>query len=403
MPSHAIEPVPSTERIVALDVLRGWAVFGMLVVNLGYFSRLGLGPPGGADAVVAPLVQMLVAGKFWPLFSVLFGFGFAMQIGRAAARGSRFAPVYARRLLVLLLFGLLHAVLHPLEILHRYALLGFLLLPLRRATTSTLVVAGLVGALIPPLVQSVSALRAADTSVMNELAQQRQADAVRVYSEGGLLELMAYNVRRFRREALDIRVLAPFPYFLLGFYLGRRRFLEALASHLQVIRRARWWTLGLGIGIQATVLAMLLFLPLVVPAGARPLLPALLDLGSGMLGLFYACVILLLVQRTGWSRRLGGLSAVGRLALTNYLLQTVLVTTLLYGYGAGLYGRLGIITGLPVALLIFILQIILSRWWLQQFRFGPVEWLWRAATYGRSQPLRAGTSPVKSSSPLDGG
>ena len=84
-------------------------------------------------------------------------------------------------------------------------------------------------------------------------------------------------------------------------------------------------------------------------------------------------------------------------------MQTVLVTTLLYGYGAGLYGRLGIITGLPVALLIFILQIILSRWWLQQFRFGPVEWLWRAATYGRSQPLRAGTSPVKSSSPLDGG
>ena len=131
--------------------------------------------------------------------------------------------------------------------------------------------------------------------------------------------------------------------------------------------------------------------PSVVPAVAQPLLPALLDVGSGMLGLFYACVIMLLVQRTGWSRRLGGLAAVGRLALTNYLLQTVLVTTLLYGSDAGLYGRLGIITRLPVALLIFILQILLSRWWIQRFRFGPVEWLWRTATYGRPPPLRAGT------------
>ncbi len=391
MPSHAMEPVPSSERILVLDVLRGWAVFGMLVVNLSYFSRLALDPPAGIDAAAAALVQVLAAGKFWTLFSVLFGLGFAMQMDRAAARGSRFAPVYVRRLLVLLLFGLTHAVLHPLEILHRYALLGFLLLPLRRATTRTLVVVGLVGLLLPPIVNILGTLRPADASVTQQLAQQRQAEAVHVYSEGSLLELMTYNVRRFQREAPDIRVLAPFPYFLLGFYLGRRRFLETLASHLPLIRRARWWTLGLGIGIQAAVLAVLVLLPSVVPPVARPLLPALLDVGSGMLGLCYACVIMLLVQRPEWSRRLGGLAAVGRLALTNYLVQTVLVTTLLYGYGAGLYGRLGIITGLPVALLIFMLQMISSRWWIQRFRFGPVEWLWRTATYGRPPPLRAGT------------
>ena len=390
MPSRAVEPVPSDERILALDVLRGWAVFGMLVVNLGYFSRLALEPPAGTDAVAAALIQVLASGKFWTLFSVLFGLGFAMQMDRAAARGARFAPVYARRLLVLLLFGLTHAVLHPLEILHRYALLGFLLLPLRRASTRTLVVVGLIGLLVPPIVQGVGALGAADTSVTPELAQQRRADAVRVYSEGSLLELMTHNVRRFRREAVDIRMLAPFPYFLLGFYLGRRRFLETLASHLSLIRRARWWTLGLGIGIQAAVLSVLSQWPSVVPAMARPLLPALLDVGNGMLGLFYACVIMLLVQRTGWSRRFGGLGTVGRLTLTNYLVQTVLVTTLLYGYGAGLYGRLGVITRVPVALLIFMLQIFLSRWWIQRFRFGPVEWLWRSATYGRPQPLRAG-------------
>ena len=390
MPPHPLEPVPSTDRILVLDVLRGWAVFGMLVVNLGYFSRLALDPPAGTDAVVAALVQVLAAGKFWTLFSVLFGLGFAMRMDRAGARGSRFAPVYMRRPLILLLFGLTHALLHPLEILHRYALLGVLFLPLRRATTRTLVVVGLIGLLVPPIVKSLGTLGATDTSVTPELARQRQADAVHVYSEGSLLELMTYNARRFQREAPDIRVLAPFPYFLLGFHLGRRRFLETLASHLPLIRRARWWTLGLGVGIQAAVLSVFFLPTTAVPPVARPLLPALLDLGSGMLGLFYGCVIMLLVQRTGWIRRLGGLAAVGRLALTNYLVQTVLVTTLLYGYGAGLYGRLGVITGLPVALLIFLLQMILSRWWIQRFRFGPVEWLWRTATYGRPQPLRAG-------------
>ena len=97
--------------------------------------------------------------------------------------------------------------------------------------------------------------------------------------------------------AAPIQVLAPFPYFLLGFYLGRRRFLETLASHLPLVRRARSETLGLGIGIQAAVLSVFFLRPSMVPAVAQPLLPALLDVGSGMLGLFYACVIMLLVQR----------------------------------------------------------------------------------------------------------
>ncbi len=392
MPSHAIQPVPSSERILALDVLRGWAVFGMLVVNMGYFSQVALDPPAGSDAVAAALVQLLADDKFWTLFSVLFGLGFAMQLDRAAARESRFAPVYMRRLLILLLVGLTHALLHPLEILHRYALLGFLLLPLRRASTRTLVIVGLVSLLAPPVVQGFGELESGDTSVTPESAGQRQADAVRVYSEGSLLELLTYNVRRFQREAADMRVLAPFPYFLLGFYLGRRRLLESLASHLPLIRRVRWWTLGLGIGLQAVVLPVFFLPPDMVPPVARPLFPALLDLGSGILGIFYACVILILVQHAGWNQRLRGLAAVGRLALTNYLLQTALITTLLYGYGAGFYGRLGIVTGLPVALLIFLLQIISSHWWIRRFRFGPVEWLWRSATYGRPQPLRAASS-----------
>ncbi len=125
-----------------------------------------------------------------------------------------------------------------------------------------------------------------------------------------------------------------------------------------------------------------------VPESVRSVVPTLLDLGSAMVGLGYACVLLVLLDDARWRSRLSGLAAVGRMALTNYLLQTVVVTTLLYSYGAGLYGRLGIVSGLPPVALIFTGQVLLSRWWMVRFRFGPVEWLWRSVAYGRLQPLR---------------
>jgi len=148
---RANAPVSATDRILVLDVLRGWAVGGMLVVNFGYFSQQGLAPRAGADAVGRPLVQLLADGKFWMLFAVLFGIGFAMQLERATARGAAFAPVYVRRLLILFLIGLAHALLHPLEILHRYAALGLLLLPLRTVSTRALLTVGVAALVAPPV------------------------------------------------------------------------------------------------------------------------------------------------------------------------------------------------------------------------------------------------------------
>jgi uncharacterized protein len=157
MSGRARAPVSGEDRVLALDVLRGWAVGGMLVVNFGYFSQQGLGGQGGADAVGAPLIQFLADGKFWTLFSVLFGIGFAMQLERATARGATFAPVYLRRLLILFLLGLAHALLHPMEILHRYALLGVLLVPLGRASRRALVAVGILGLVGPPLLTGLAA------------------------------------------------------------------------------------------------------------------------------------------------------------------------------------------------------------------------------------------------------
>jgi uncharacterized protein len=368
--------VSATDRVLALDVLRGWAVGGMLVVNFGYFSQQGLAPRAGADALGRPLVQLLADGKFWTLFAVLFGIGFAMQLERATTRGAAFAPVYVRRLLILFLIGLVHALLHPLEILHRYALLGLLLLPLRTVSTRALITVGIAALVAPPVLYGLAVGQPPEI-----------AESARVYSEAGLPELLSHNLARFRRDAIDIRVLAPFPYFVLGVYLGRRGRLQALTDG-GGLAHARWWLLGLGVGLQAAILALVVAAPAMVPTMARPLMLTLLDVGNALVGLFYAAVIVLMLKHARWQRRLSGLASVGRMALSNYLLQTAVATTLLYGYGAGLHGRLGIVTGLPLVGLSFLVQVVASRWWIARFRFGPAEWLWRSATYGCPQPLR---------------
>jgi uncharacterized protein len=115
---------------------------------------------------------------------------------------------------------------------------------------------------------------------------------------------------------------------------------------------------------------------------------ALWRVGAPALSFFYASAIVLLFQQAGWRKRLAPLAAVGRTALSNYLLQSVICTTIFYSYGFGLYGRTGWLAGVVLAFLIFAVQVPVSLWWLRRFRFGPVEWLWRSVTYGKRQPMR---------------
>ena len=351
-------------RIERLDILRGWAVWGMVVVNVAYFSRHPLLAPEGADVVVAILIQFLAIDKFWTLFSVLFGYGFVLQMDRSLQRGDPFVSLYARRMLVLALLGVSHAMLHPSEVLHRYALLGFALVLLRHRSTSVLV-------------------GAAAASIAATIAWPGGGDAVEpmvraaVFADGSLGDVLAFNAATFFSGVLDTRLLEPLPYFVVGVLLGRRRILHDGDRYRGLIRRARWWLGGLGALLQFS-LGLMVFAS---SATARRYLVAVVSalggIGSGLFGLLYAAVIVLVVERPQGRRVLRPLAAVGRLALTNYLAQTVVVTTLLYGYGFGLYGRIGMLEGLLIAVAVFGLQTAASVWWVARFQSGPVEWVWR--------------------------
>ena len=411
-PKRPMGPVRPDQRIEIIDILRGFALFGVLLANMSdalpwsflFAERWS----GLADQVALRFVEFLVTGKFLRLFSFLFGLGFALQMGRAESRGTRFAPRYGRRLVVLLLIGLVHYLVGWTDILHAYAVLGFLLLLFRSRSLRTVLIVAFICLLIGPAydtaVAGIRALRRPDTQTAQQVIRQeaeqaaemkaRNEQSLRIHSQGNFAEIAAHNARDFARYISSHYPLTwwlggIFPAFLLGLYAGRRRILENIPEHLPFIRNVLWWGLGLGLlGTSANFVVTHLLANPAWPFLTHQLAGLLLTVGGPALCLSYAAAITLLFQHEGWKKWLTPLAAVGRLALSNYLLQTVVAVLIFYGYGLGLYGQVGPLGGAVLAFLIFPFQVLLSAWWVRHFRFGPAEWLWRSLTYGKLQPMR---------------
>ncbi len=400
-----IGPVRSQERIEILDILRGWAIFGMLLVNM---SELPGKWPGTADRVTFYLIEVFATSKFYTLFSFLFGLGLFLQMTRAEARGVHFAPVYIRRLLILLLIGLAHFLLGERDILMDYAVLGFLLFLFRTSSPRTLVVAAFLIASIflvrGAVVEGLHERRLADPQTAQQAIREegkRRAERIamreqnlRVYARGSLREIVAQSAHNlvWRYSALDRRYVFSlgyvFPLFLLGLYAGRRRILENIPANLPFIRKVMWW--GLGLGLPANVVSEVRW-QLSDPAWpylTGQLTELLWAVGAPALCFFYASAIILLAQRQAWKERLAPLAAVGRMALSNYLFHSLVFVFVFYSYGLGLYGKVGPLGGVALAVPIFAVQLLLSVWWMRRFRFGPMEWFWRTLTYGKLQPMR---------------
>jgi len=411
-PPGRLAPAPASARIDAVDSVRGFALFGILAVNMAYFSHPIYTLIAGLRTATTPLdravefaIRFLAESKFYPLFSLLFGLGLVLQMQRAEARGVAFVPLYLRRLAVLLLFGLAHAYLIWIgDILTMYALLGFGLLLFRtRAPKTLLIWAGILLAL-PVLFTalSVAALAAGRATpdgaaelerVLAAMAADyaaRAAEASHIYATGGYIEVTAQRAR-------DLAFFAPFQLFmlpsvlamfLLGLYTGRRGIAQDIPAHLPFLRRVRAWGLGLGLPLNLLYAVASEASERTVPSLLGLVATAALAAGGPVLSLGYAAALALLVQAPAWRRRLAPLAAAGRLALSNYLLQSLVCTLIFYGYGLGLFGQVGAAAGLLLTVVIYLLQLPLSVWWLRHFQFGPAEWLWRSLTYGRWQPFR---------------
>ena len=400
-----IGPTEKSERLDVLDVLRGLAVGGILIGNMQWFSGYGMVPPAQAaaapalDRITQFLVHVLVEGNFYSIFSFLFGYGFALQIARAESRGDQRAAVFRRRLRWLLVIGLLHAwLLWAGDIVSIYALLGFVLLWFRRKPDPALLKWAIALTAVPVVTYSLLTLAVTLFAPPGMIAglqsgqAERWAESVEAVRRGGWLGIVTgFNVQyvlgRYAGLIVQMRLPKILAMFLLGLYAARVGVFQNPAAHRALIRRVLAWGLPLGLLANVAMAAL---------AGGEgpfpPSAPAIAGVaayafGVPALALGVAALVATLWQKAGWRRGLAVLAPVGRMALTNYLLQTVVCVTLFYGFGFGLFGRVGAFQATLIAIAIFLGQIVLSAVWLRWGAYGPMEWIWRQLTYRKRLPL----------------
>lgn len=401
-----ISPITTTERIEIVDVLRGLAVCGILIGNMQWFSGYGMMPPAVAeqgpmiDKITQFLVHFFVEGKFYSIFSFLFGFGFALQIERAGERGDLKASLFKRRLFWLLIIGLLHAYgLWAGDILSVYAVMGFLLLLFRKKTDGGLLKWAIALMLVPLIsyiilyIIFVAFLSPETAAAIDNGQVELWNNALRTVSTGNWVTIfreynLDYIVGRYLGLIFQMRLPKILAMFLLGFYAYRRGFFQDLSGNKAFIRKVLVYGSILGF-VGNAAFAMLAKNEAPFPPSAAGLAGVVAySFGVPAMALFIIALV-----ATGWQtgslqRILSVLAPVGRMALTNYLMQTVICVTIFYGYGFGKFGSVGATTGTAIALAIFGFQIVLSTLWLKYFRYGPMEWIWRQLTYRKRLELR---------------
>jgi uncharacterized protein len=403
----ALTDRPADDRIEALDMLRGVAVCGILFANVIVFFGIFMLDPAAAaslptasaDLIVGVGEKVLVEGKFYSIFSLLFGVGFGLQLGR---RGDAAISRFRRRLRVLLLIGLAHAFfVWAGDILMLYAMLGFAMPWFARRDDRALVKWVLVLLAIPTLLYLVATgvwlLVGAPASPGGpEGMSGPPPEFVAMFNArmtSGPLDALIGNLMLLAGRWVDLFLSVRFPnvlgMFVLGLWIARRGVATAPASHAPLLKR--WCRIGLVVGLAANVVdawarSRWEYLP---PSPGGLVSVAAQAVGYPMLALGYAAAVALAASHG--SRLLKVLSPLGRMALTNYLTHSVVCVTLSYGFGVGLWGRIGLATAWMIALAIVSVQIPLSRWWLGRFAFGPAEWAWRRLTYGQALPMRRPT------------
>ena len=408
---EAPHPVSAQERIDLIDVVRGFALFGVLLANLVWITtdvvltdaRLSQLPTAPLDRIVEPLVAFFVDHKFYTLFSFLFGLGFAIQLSRAEERRHNVVAVYARRVSILAVIGLLHiALVWYGDILLVYAIGGFGLLAVRHWNARLLIILAFTLALFAraavgvfPLIAGASGTEQVAGEVEEDADKERK---LAIFDGTSYRAIARENASFYYRDIVAGSVglfLLPqvFARFIFGLYVGRRNWAGRTTELRPILRRLLPRTIAVGVvgNGMALVIDHLQHAKVLGPDwywvhAAAPVEEA----GILALALAYLSALVLLFHRSAtWHRRLGYLAPVGRMALTNYLTHSVLYFVLFTGVGLGLYGEVGPASCVVLAVIIFAAQMTFSGWWLARYRFGPAEWVWRTLTYRQRQPMRA--------------
>lgn len=401
MNTNSIGPVRSKERYILLDALRGLALFGICLANFPEFSlysflnneAMAAMPTAGIDSILRYLQYIFIDGKFYTLFSLLFGIGFSIIISNAMQKQVNGFSIFYRRMTMLFLIGFVHLMfIWSGDILMLYALLGLLLPMFRNMSNRGLLTASAIFLLLPVGIDSFIMTTGFDPSAAVVRAQQYYCAQYGITDENfaywlrdadnytDVFKFLIQGAFVRMQEFIDgNRAFKVMGLFLLGFYIGRNHFYARLEEKKTLLKLIAAW--GGGIGLPASLLyawsAMnnhplgLAWHSLFYTISVYPL------------GMAYVAGFSLWYLRKTERRIFRWLAAPGRMALTNYIGQSVWGMLIFYGIGFGIGADMGLIYVLLIATGVYMVEVMFSLIWLHYFRYGPLEWIWRMFTYGK--------------------
>lgn len=409
-----IAPTQKKERIYELDIIRGFALLGVLLVNMTMINSTmlnnGISPFAHEmlwDKVGAIFIKIFATGKFYTIFSFLFGLGFYIFWERIEEKGLKGSYFFKRRMTTLLVFGILHLIfIWYGDILHTYAIIGFILILFRGKSLKSLKTWIITLFIISTSIMFFAAII---ESSVNILIEQGLIDdtvmaanmSMEVYTTGSYVEVVKYRLTK-ELPVIAFNIIFTTPkilmLFLAGLYVGKKGVFKNISEHLSSIK-SLWVKCGI-LGVASTIVYLLI---LSEKINIYPVLRASTaiifeEIATVTICFFYISSIILLLRKKVFVRIFAPLRYVGQMALTNYLTQTIVWTFAFYGYGIGLLGDTGVILCILFTIIFYGLQIVISRCWLSYFNYGPFEWLWRKLTYGRaynSNILRSKTNEIQ--------
>ena len=399
------QPIEPKQRIEILDILRGFALLGIIFMNMGFFSGYVFMPFDDLEQItdfqldekLYSFLDVIVTGKFYTLFSLLFAVGFYIQYEKNKEDSINFLKTYRRRLFFLLLIGFLHSLIWFGDILLVYSIFGFILILFRNVKSKNLILWSIFFLLFPLLIDLCllpfsEALSSASPEKTAALAHVQYPDmtveaVISTFQNGSIVDLFFLNIHNLVWKFLGyIPSGGYFKFlgiFLLGYYFASiELFTKKTKSSLLIT--------SLIVGLLATFSAKII-------GGSSYMFPStplnmlykfLVLAGQIFMCIFYITSISKIVQTSIGKKAFGYLIPVGRMALSNYLFQTIIMIIIFYNFGFNLIGKIGLLHTSVIAILILVLQIILSHIWLRHFKFGPLEWIWRSLTYKKRIDIR---------------
>lgn len=424
-----LEPIASLERYDSIDVLRGVAVLGILAMNIYFFGMPAAaysnpslyGGASGVNLITWLITHLFFEMKFMTIFSALFGAGLVVMFQRAEARRRPLAGIYYRRILWLLVFALVHAyALWRGDILFTYGIAGLLIFLFRRRSPRALIIVGCLILLIPSLtaygfgvyvdktraaardVTTLAAAGESPTEKQEKLAESWDQmrpyfdptpgeidEEIEIYRDGYAGVFRHRAPISFMAQTMALGFFALWRaggVMLLGMALMKLGVFSAARSR-RFYRNCVVWGYGIGLPLAAVsawdLIRVNWSMPHAVQVSSHFNYYGSLGVALGHMG-----AVMLICQTGSLPRLRRRLSAVGRMAFSNYIFQTIVCTTIFYGYGLGLFGRFNRFPLMFFVVAVWLLQLWISPWWLGRFRYGPLEWLWRSLSYGHRQPMR---------------